>query len=116
MSRPASPPPPRHAGGSAPGGPRARSAPSLVYGFPGTVLVSVDDEVVHGIPGRRVIAAGDLESLRDGRTRRLRRRCGEKARHASRPAARRSEHGGLTRLAADGGRCDPEAAAAEAAR
>ena len=41
----------------------AESAPALVYGFPGTVLISVNDEVVHGIPGRRVIAAGDLVSL-----------------------------------------------------
>lgn len=41
----------------------AESAPALVYGFPGTVLVSINDEVVHGIPGRRVIAAGDLVSL-----------------------------------------------------
>jgi hypothetical protein len=31
----------------------ARSAPALVYGFPGTVLISVNDEVVHGVPGRR---------------------------------------------------------------
>ncbi|HXT29584.1 MAG TPA: M24 family metallopeptidase, partial [Vicinamibacterales bacterium] len=29
----------------------ARSAPALVYGFPGAVLISVNDEVVHGIPG-----------------------------------------------------------------
>jgi|SRR5687767_4527295 methionyl aminopeptidase len=41
----------------------AESAPALVYGFPGTVLISINDEVVHGIPGRRVIAAGDLVSL-----------------------------------------------------
>lgn len=41
----------------------ARSAPALVYGFPGTVLISVNDEVVHGIPGSRLIAAGDLVSL-----------------------------------------------------
>jgi methionyl aminopeptidase len=41
----------------------ARPAPALVYGFPGTVLISVNDEVVHGIPGRRVIVAGDLVSL-----------------------------------------------------
>ena len=33
----------------------ARSAPALVYGFPGTVLVSVNDEIVHGIPGARRI-------------------------------------------------------------
>ena len=31
----------------------ARSAPALVYGFPGTVLISVNDEIVHGIPGQR---------------------------------------------------------------
>ena len=41
----------------------ARSAPALVYGFPGTVLISVNEEVVHGVPGRRVIARGDLVSL-----------------------------------------------------
>jgi len=31
----------------------ARSAPALVYGFPGTVLISVNDEIVHGVPGTR---------------------------------------------------------------
>lgn len=41
----------------------AQSAPARVYGFPGTVLISVNDEVVHGVPGRRTIAAGDLVSL-----------------------------------------------------
>ena len=41
----------------------ARSAPALVYGFPGTVLISVNDEVVHGIPGPRRLAAGDLVKL-----------------------------------------------------
>jgi methionyl aminopeptidase len=41
----------------------ARSAPALVYGFPGTVLISVNDEIVHGIPGRRRMAAGDLVKL-----------------------------------------------------
>ena len=30
----------------------ARSAPAMVYGFPGTVLISVNDEIVHGIPAR----------------------------------------------------------------
>ena len=38
----------------------ARSAPALVYGFPGTVLISVNDEIVHGIPGARRIRAGDI--------------------------------------------------------
>ncbi|MHB8540376.1 MAG: M24 family metallopeptidase [Candidatus Acidiferrales bacterium] len=28
----------------------ARSAPELVYGFPGPVCISVNDEVVHGTP------------------------------------------------------------------
>src|SRR6187401_2942746 len=41
----------------------ARSAPALVYGFPGTVLISVNDEIVHGIPGRRRLQDGDLVSL-----------------------------------------------------
>ena len=36
----------------------ARSAPSLVYGFPGTVLISVNDEVVHDIPGSRRLRNG----------------------------------------------------------
>jgi methionyl aminopeptidase len=41
----------------------AHSAPARVYGFPGTVLISVNDEVVHGIPGPRRIAPGDLVKL-----------------------------------------------------
>jgi methionyl aminopeptidase len=41
----------------------ARSAPARVYGCPGTVLISINEEVVHGVPGRRRIAAGDLVSL-----------------------------------------------------
>src|SRR5215510_9850844 len=41
----------------------ARSAPALVYGFPGTVLISVNDEIVHGIPGARRLKDGDLVSL-----------------------------------------------------
>jgi methionyl aminopeptidase len=41
----------------------ARSAPKMVYGFPGDVLISVNDEVVHGIPGARVIQPGDLVKL-----------------------------------------------------
>jgi len=42
---------------------RARSAPALTYGFPGTVLISVNDEVVHGIPGNRRLQQGDLVKL-----------------------------------------------------
>jgi methionyl aminopeptidase len=41
----------------------ARSAPAVEYGFPGTVLISVNDEIVHGIPGDRPIARGDLVKL-----------------------------------------------------
>ena len=41
----------------------ARSAPRLVYGFPGCNCISVNDEIVHGIPGKRVIAPGDMVKL-----------------------------------------------------
>jgi methionyl aminopeptidase len=41
----------------------ARSAPALVYGFPGTVLISINDEVVHGVPGDRRLLRGDLVKL-----------------------------------------------------
>jgi methionyl aminopeptidase len=41
----------------------ARSAPALVYGFPGTVLLSVNDEIVHGVPGSRPLARGDVVKL-----------------------------------------------------
>jgi methionyl aminopeptidase len=41
----------------------ARSAPAITYGFPGTVLISVNDEVVHGIPGPRRLERGDVVKL-----------------------------------------------------
>src|SRR5262245_13217384 len=41
----------------------ARSAPALVYGFPAHVLISVNDEVVHGVPGARRLKRGDLVKL-----------------------------------------------------
>lgn len=41
----------------------ARSAPSMVYGFPGDICISVNDEAVHGIPGERQIQPGDLVKL-----------------------------------------------------
>ena len=41
----------------------ARSAPALVYGFPGTILISVNDEIVHGIPGSRRLGTGDVVKL-----------------------------------------------------
>jgi methionyl aminopeptidase len=41
----------------------AHSSPPIVYGFPGDVCISVNDEVVHGIPGARVLQPGDLVKL-----------------------------------------------------
>ncbi len=41
----------------------ARSAPPIVYGFPAAVCISVNDEIVHGIPGARQVAPGDLVKL-----------------------------------------------------
>ena len=35
-------------------------------GFPGSICVSINEEVVHGIPGERRISAGDLVSLDAG--------------------------------------------------
>lgn len=32
-------------------------------GFPGTLCISVNDEVVHGIPGKRILQEGDLVTL-----------------------------------------------------
>ena len=40
-----------------------RSAPHLVYGFPGHNCISVNDEIVHGIPGDRRLVSGDLVKL-----------------------------------------------------
>ena len=41
----------------------ATPAPMIAYGFPGQLCISVNEEVVHGIPGSRVIEAGDLVKL-----------------------------------------------------
>jgi methionyl aminopeptidase len=41
----------------------AQSSPPLVYKFPGDVCISINDEVVHGIPGPRVVQPGDLVKL-----------------------------------------------------
>ncbi|MET3463932.1 type I methionyl aminopeptidase [Variovorax atrisoli] len=38
----------------------ARSAPKLTYDFPGTTCISINEEAAHGIPGDRVIRAGDV--------------------------------------------------------
>jgi methionyl aminopeptidase len=41
----------------------ARHAPRLDYNFPGDSCISINDEAVHGIPGPRVVRAGDLVKL-----------------------------------------------------
>lgn len=38
----------------------ARSAPKLTYNFPGSTCISINEEAAHGIPGDRVIFAGDV--------------------------------------------------------
>ena len=38
----------------------ARSAPQVAYGFPGTTCISVNEEIVHGIPGPRRLNVGDV--------------------------------------------------------
>ncbi len=34
-----------------------------LYGFPGSICISINDEVVHGIPGKRVLKEGDILKL-----------------------------------------------------
>ncbi len=41
----------------------ARSAPSMVYKFPGASCISLNDEAVHGIPSERELSEGDLVKL-----------------------------------------------------
>jgi methionyl aminopeptidase len=41
----------------------ARSAPSMVYKFPGASCISLNDEAVHGVPGERKLLEGDLVKL-----------------------------------------------------
>lgn len=41
----------------------ARSAPILMYKFPGSTCISINDEAAHGIPGDRVVQPGDLVNL-----------------------------------------------------
>lgn len=41
----------------------AQSAPALVYGFPGSNCISLNEEAVHGVPGERVVQEGDLVKL-----------------------------------------------------
>jgi methionyl aminopeptidase len=41
----------------------ATSAPMELVGFPATICISVNEEVVHGVPGARRLRAGDLVTL-----------------------------------------------------
>ncbi|WP_205695449.1 type I methionyl aminopeptidase [Conexibacter sp. SYSU D00693] len=41
----------------------ARSGPAELVGFPGTICISVNEEVVHGVPGPRRLREGDLVTL-----------------------------------------------------
>lgn len=41
----------------------ARSAPKLAYNFPGWTCISVNADLAHGIPSRRVLRAGDLVNI-----------------------------------------------------
>jgi methionyl aminopeptidase len=41
----------------------ARSAPMMVYRFPSETCISINEEIVHGIPSSRIVADGDLVKL-----------------------------------------------------
>jgi methionyl aminopeptidase len=41
----------------------AESSPPKVYGFPGAVCISINDQAIHGVPGGRVVESGDLVKL-----------------------------------------------------
>jgi methionyl aminopeptidase len=41
----------------------AQSAPALVYQFPGSSCISLNDEAVHGIPRERTLEEGDIVKL-----------------------------------------------------
>ena len=41
----------------------AEPAPPKVYGFPGALCISINEEAIHGIPGPRAIQEGDLVKL-----------------------------------------------------
>jgi methionyl aminopeptidase len=40
-----------------------RSAPQQTYGFPGFTCISVNDEIVHGVPGPRRLRDGDVVKI-----------------------------------------------------
>ncbi len=41
----------------------AQSAPQVAVGFPGATCISVNEEVAHGIPGERILKAGDVLNI-----------------------------------------------------
>lgn len=41
----------------------ARSAPRVAYNFPGATCISINEEAAHGVPGKRVIRAGDIVNV-----------------------------------------------------
>ncbi len=41
----------------------ARPAPEFFYGYPGATCISINEEVAHAIPGKRIIHAGDLVNI-----------------------------------------------------
>ncbi|MEQ1875067.1 MAG: type I methionyl aminopeptidase [Bdellovibrionia bacterium] len=41
----------------------ARSAPKLTYNFPGFTCISVNEEAAHGVPGSKILRAGDLVNI-----------------------------------------------------
>lgn len=41
----------------------ANSAPRCEYSFPGATCISINEEVAHGIPGKRVIKSGDIVNI-----------------------------------------------------
>jgi methionyl aminopeptidase len=41
----------------------ARSAPRITYNFPGATCISINEEVAHGIPGKRIVQAGDIVNI-----------------------------------------------------
>jgi methionyl aminopeptidase len=41
----------------------AESAPRIAYDFPGHTCISVNEQAAHGIPGERVLQAGDLINI-----------------------------------------------------
>ncbi|MCL6620129.1 MAG: type I methionyl aminopeptidase [Thermomonas hydrothermalis] len=41
----------------------AKSAPKVTYNFPGYTCISINEQAAHGIPGARVIQAGDIVNV-----------------------------------------------------